>query len=51
MYSLCAKYYDKEFATVDELMKDVMVPGMDPNYEITLNGRGTGEMACDLLVF
>ena len=23
MYSLCAKYYDKEFATVDELMNDV----------------------------
>ena len=31
MYSLCAKYYDKEFATVDELMNDVMLSGMD-NY-------------------
>jgi len=51
MYSLDCSYYDKEFDSIDELIDDVMVSGMDPNYEITNNGTLTGEMVIDLLEF
>lgn len=51
MYSLDCNYYEKEFNTIDELIDDVMMSGMDPNYEITRNGKGTGEKASDLLSF
>ena len=50
MYSLKCKYYKKEFNSIDDLIDDVMYSGMDPNYEITFNGKGTGEQATDLLV-
>ena len=49
MYSLKCDYYKKEFNTVDELVDDVMMSGMDPNYEITKDGKPTGEMAIDLI--
>jgi hypothetical protein len=49
MYSLDCVYYEKEFTTLDELITDAMISGMDPNYEITRNGRATGEMLCDLI--
>jgi hypothetical protein len=49
MYSLDCTYYTKEFRTVDELINDIMVSGMDPNYEITFNGKSTGEIAFDLI--
>ena len=51
MYSLKCNYYSKEFSTIDALIDDIMQSGMDPNYEITLNGRPTGEMATDFIVF
>lgn len=51
MYSLKCDYYSKEFSTVDALISDIMQSGMDPNYEITFNGRPTGEMAIDLIRF
>lgn len=51
MYSLKCSYYKKQFATVDELINDVITSGMDPNYEITYKGKGTGEMAIDLIQF
>jgi hypothetical protein len=51
MYSLKCNYYKKEFNTVDELVNDVMMSGMDPNYEITRNGEPTGEMLIDLIQF
>tara|TARA_A100001391_G_scaffold178803_1_gene143444 strand:- start:410 stop:565 length:156 start_codon:yes stop_codon:yes gene_type:complete len=51
MYSLDCSYYKREFKNIDDLIDDVMVSGMDPNYEITFNGKLTGEMAVDLLVF
>ena len=50
MYSLDCSYYKKEFDNVDDLINDVIVSGMDPNYEITWNGIGTGEMAIDYIV-
>ena len=45
MYSLDCTYYNKEFHTLIELLDDIVLTGMDPNYEITLNGVGTGEEA------
>ena len=51
MYSLKCDYYQKEFNTTNELIDDIMMNGMDPNYEITYNGIGTGEMAIDLIGF
>lgn len=51
MYSLNCDYYTKEFSTLDALIDDVIQSGMDPNYEITKNGRGIGEEAIDLIQF
>ncbi len=51
MYSLDCVYYEREFATRSELIDDVVSSGMDPNYEITCNGRHTGETVADLLQF
>jgi hypothetical protein len=51
MYSLDCSYYDKEFDTIDELIDNVVSGGMDPNYQITHYGLGTGEYVIDLLVF
>jgi len=51
MYSLKCSYYKKEFNTMNELINDVMISGMDPNYEITRDGKGIGEMAIDLISF
>ena len=50
-YSLDCSYYDKEFDSIDELIDDIASSGMDPNYEITCNGLGTGENAIDYIVF
>jgi len=50
MYSLDCSYYTKEFNTLDELINDVLMFGMDPNYEVTFNGQGTEEYLCDLLI-
>jgi hypothetical protein len=49
MYSLDCVYYEKEFSTMSELHADVLTSGMDPNYEITRDGRSTGEMLSDLI--
>lgn len=51
MYSLDCSYYDKEFDSINELVNDIMVSGMDPNYEITKNGKGIGEEAIEFIVF
>jgi len=49
MYSLKCDYYTKQFDTLDKLFYDVMTSGMDPSYEITHNGKGTGEHLIDLI--
>ena len=49
MYSLDCNYYTREFSTIEELINDVIVSGMDPNYEITFNGNPIGERAIDLI--
>jgi len=51
MYSLKCKYYTREFPTLEALINDVIQSGMDPNYEVTRDGRGIGEMAIDLSQF
>jgi hypothetical protein len=51
MYSLDVSYFEEEFDSVEELINYVVEYGMDPNYEITRNGKGTGEMAIDLIMF
>lgn len=51
MYSLNCDYYEAKFKTIDELVLHVMMSGMDPNYEITKDGKGIGEMAIDLIQF
>ena len=49
MYSLDCNYYQAEFPTIEELIFHIMLSGMDPNYEITRDGKGIGEMAIDLI--
>lgn len=51
MYSLECSYYEKEFNTLDELIEDVINSGMDPNYEVTKNGKRTGEFIIELIQF
>ncbi len=51
MYSLDCDYYQAEFPTIVELIDHIMMSGMDPNYEITHNGKGMGEMAADLITY
>ena len=51
MYSLDCKYYKAEFETLNELIDNVIVSGMDPNYEVTENGVGIGEQAIDFIPF
>ena len=50
MYSLNCSYFKKEYSTINELVNDVIVSGMDPNYEITKNGVGIGEDCVDFIV-
>ena len=50
MYSLDCSYYSKTFDSVNDLVNDVIQSGMDPNYEITKNGKGIGEQAIELMM-
>jgi len=50
MYSLNCSYFKKEYSTINELVNDVIVSGMDPNYEITKNGVGIGEDCVDFII-
>jgi hypothetical protein len=51
MYSLDCDYFEKEFDSIDELLEYVMDNGIDPNYGVTKNGKQTGEMLIDYLMF
>jgi hypothetical protein len=51
MYSLNCGYFVEEFNTLDELIYYVEQVGMDPNYEITRNGKPTGEYLIEHIVF
>ena len=49
MYSLKCSYYPFEFVSLNGLINDVIQSGMDPNYEITIDGVGTGEMLSEVI--
>lgn len=49
MYGLDCNYFDKVFKTLQELLDYIVESGMDPNYEITKDGRGIGETAWDVI--
>jgi hypothetical protein len=51
MYSLNCDYFVEEFNTLNELLYYVVEVGMDPNYEITRNGKPTGEYLNELIQF
>jgi len=51
MYSLDCSYYEKEFDSLDELIEDITINGMDPGYEVTKDGVGIGENAIDFIQF
>lgn len=51
MYSLNCSYFTESFNSIDELVNHVISSGMDPNYEITFNGVGTGEEVIELIQF
>jgi hypothetical protein len=51
MWSLKCDYYTKEFPTLEELIDDIMTNGMDPNYEVTRDGRSIGETAVGFIQF
>ena len=40
MYSLECSYFEKEFNSINELVEYCTINGMDPNYEITKDGKG-----------
>ena len=48
-YKHVQNYYQKEFNYLHELVDDVLMSGMDPNYEITRNGVGMKEMLNELI--
>jgi hypothetical protein len=49
MYSLKSNYYSREFNSINELVDDVIMSGMDPNCEITKNGVGIGESVMEYI--
>jgi hypothetical protein len=51
MYSLDCNYFAYQFSTLDDLLVHIIDNGMDPNYEITKNGKPTGDIAIDLIQF
>ena len=50
MYSLNCTYYTKEFKSINELIDDVIINGMDPSYEITFDNKETGEFISELII-
>jgi hypothetical protein len=51
MYSLDCSYYKKEFSTLEELIEDVTINGMDPCYEVTKDGVGMEQELIDFIQF
>ena len=51
MYSLDCSYFKEEFNSFNELINHVIYSGMDPSYEVTKDGKGTGEYLKDFIVY
>ena len=49
MYSLKSKYYDKEFETINELVDDCLLNGVDMNYEVLENGKEIGNLLIEFI--
>ena len=50
-YTIDCNYYNKRFNNIDDLIDNIITLGIDPNYNIILNGRKTGEQIIDLITF
>tara|TARA_R100000935_G_scaffold28725_3_gene49125 strand:+ start:6230 stop:6394 length:165 start_codon:yes stop_codon:yes gene_type:complete len=50
-YTLDCKYYTKKFNSIDELINNIKSSGMDPNYEILIDGVPCGEEAINFITF
>ena len=44
-------YFNKNFTSIADLIEYITVNGMDPNYEITKNGKHTYQKAINLIQF
>ena len=51
MYSLKCDYYGAEFTCIGDLIAHIMISGMDPDHEITKDGKSIGEKAIDYISF
>jgi hypothetical protein len=51
VYSLACPYYKKKFDTLEDLIQDVYISGMDPNYSVTLNGKSIREKLINFMAF
>ena len=51
MYHLNCPYYKKKFETIYELLDDIVLSGMDPNYTVYKDGKSVGTKAIDLIQF
>ena len=51
MFSLKCDYYKKSFEIIGDLVSDVVSSGMDPNYNITENGKDTEEQLINFIIF
>ena len=49
MYHLKCSYYKKKFNTIYELLDDIVLSGMDPNYLVYKDGKSVGTKAIDLI--
>ena len=51
MYHLNCPYYKKKFETIHELVDDIVLSGMDPNYVVYKDGKSLKMKAIDLIQF
>ena len=51
MYHLKCSYYEKKFNTIDELLDDIVLSGMHPNYLVYKDGKSVGDKTIDLIQF
>ena len=51
VFSLDCSYFNKNFTSIADLIEYITINGMDPNYEITKNGKHTYQKAINLIQF
>jgi hypothetical protein len=50
MYSIECSYYKKQFELLKDLINDLIVSGMDMDYDVTYNGITTWAKASDFVI-